>query len=162
MAARQLTLLLASALVATACSAAPAPSANAAADIDFVRGCWVAKDAPGGAILSFLRLLPQSPRGDVLEGEVHPVASLYANQARRFTFKRDGSSATLANLAADSAAETFMRNTTVQAGARNATYSSGDTLMHISGGEERLKIVTVKRDGSTEATHFAGERDGCD
>jgi hypothetical protein len=162
MAARQLTLLLAYALVATACSTAPGPSANRPADIDFVRGCWVEKDGPGGQVHSFLRLLPPSPGDNALEGEIRPVASLYANLARRFTFKRDGSSATFTDLAADSATETFTRDTAVQVDGSNATYRSGDTVLHVSGDNEGLKIFTAKRDGSAETTHFAGERDGCD
>ena len=162
MAARNLTILLASALLATACSTAPASSAGGQQDIDFVRGCWVAKDAPGGQIHAFLRLLPPSPGDVVLDGEVRPVASLYADQARRFSFQRDGSSATLINLAAGTPEQTFTRDNAAADGARQAIFRSASVVMRVSGDDEGLKISTTNGDGSTETIHFAGERDGCD
>ena len=41
-------------------------------DIEFVRGCWVQKEAPGERDQAFLRLLPD---GDNLSGQITDVST---------------------------------------------------------------------------------------
>lgn len=170
MAARGVTGWLAasaSALAIGGCAGTP-DAAGLAQDIDFIRGCWVSKEAPGGQILSFLRLLPPTPGEGALEGEVHPVASLYADKARRFSFARDGSTATLDYLAEGKPPETYKRapsGVSAGAGPYRAVYARSDldsALLVVDGRDEALRIFTTLR-GSTETRdQFTGERDGCD
>lgn len=155
------------ALLAAGCAGAPATQTGGA-DIDFIRGCWVAKDAPGGTIISFLRLLPPEIGSDRLEGEVRPVASLYADQAVRFSFARDGSAATLDHLIEGQAPDTYVRDASAAGGAPaspRAVYvrsgSSGDRLV-VEGREEGLRIFTSGQGGGAAKDQFKGERDGCD
>lgn len=170
MAARGMTgWLAASAAVLAIGGCAGTPGATALQqDIDFIRGCWVSKEAPGGQIISFLRLLPPSPGDVVLEGEIHPVASLYADKARRFSFARDGSTATLDYLIAGKPAETYTRDRASVSSAKDgyrAVYARSDresALLVLEGSNERLKIFTAARDSATTNDQFTGERDGCD
>ena len=170
MAARGMTGWLvagAAALAIGGCAVTPGAS-GLHQDIDFIRGCWVSKDAPGGQIISFLRLLPPSPGDGVLEGEIHPVASLYADKARRFSFARDGSTATLDYLIEGKPPETYRRDPADTASAKDgyhAVYARSDrdsALLVLEGRDEALKIFTTVRGSAEAEDQFTGERDGCD
>lgn len=157
----------ASVLAIGGCAGTP-DATRSAQDIDFIRGCWVSKEAPGGQIISFLRLLPPTPGESTLEGEIHPVASLYADKARRFSFARDGSTATLDYLIEGKPPETYRRERTDAPGAKGgyrAVYARGDmtsALLVLEGREEALKIFTTVRGSTQTSDQFTGERDGCD
>lgn len=170
MAARGVTGWLAagaSALAIGGCAGTP-DAAGSAQDIDFIRGCWVSKDAPGGQIISFLRLLPPTPGKSTLEGEIHPVASLYADKARRLSFARDGSTATLDYLVEGTPPETYKRapsDVLAGAGSYRAIYARSDrdsALLVVEGRDEALRIFTTVRGGAQASDQFIGERDGCD
>ena len=64
-------IVAAATLGAAGCATPPAPMPTDM-DIDFVRGCWVQKDAPGEQVQAFLRLLPD---GDSLSGQVADVST---------------------------------------------------------------------------------------
>ncbi|MDP3493146.1 MAG: hypothetical protein Q8R82_08525 [Hyphomonadaceae bacterium] len=151
------------AMAAAGCASTPAAPA-AGVDIDFMRGCWVAKDAPGGTIISFLRLLPPEVGSGMLEGEVRPVASLYADQAVRFSFARDGSAATLDRLVEGQAPDRYVRDASADAQMRAVYVKAGSDSerLVVDGRDEMLRIFTAGRGDENTKSQFVGERDGCD
>ena len=86
---RQL-IFAAAKLCAAGCVTPPAPM-PADMDIDFVRGCWVQKDAPGVRAQAFLRLLPD---GDSLAGQIADVSTGDWITVATFSFSRTGERAT--------------------------------------------------------------------
>ena len=171
--------VVAAALAAiTGCAAAPIPGPSSP-DIDFVRGCWVQKTAPGGRIEAFFRLLPEGADGDKpgYSGEIQTVTAGELSDTRGgLHFSRDGSSASWwivwggSNQNPDAVSlgggshDEFQRDD--QAAARpgwydhraafKSLYVPHGTLV-VEATAERLKVT---RNGVE--TMFDGERDGCD
>ena len=79
-----------------ACQTAPPIKTAVIQDVEFLRGCWVQKDAPGGRAIGFLRLLPNTVDGPSYRGDVTEVSpDGNADSSGAFGFARDGSSVTL-------------------------------------------------------------------
>ena len=153
------------ALLAGCATAAKAP-ATQAADVEFLRGCWVAKTAPGGAVMGFLRLLPEGAAGPAYRGAVGGMGD--GKVGAQFSFARDGSAATVV-AAAGSAPNAYRKAsyellapegsmTTYAAYAREGA-ADERLIAEVAG--ERLKIHTLAADGQDKVL-FEGERDGCD
>lgn len=166
-------------LASLAASACQQTNPTSGASIDFVRGCWVQKDAPGGTIRAFLRLLPGGADGDEqrYSGEIQEVTLGEAVETRAgLSFARDGSSASwwilfgAPNVGQDvivvpgSAQDSFRR---IYGSERhsaehehravfNSIYVPGGTLV-VEATAERLKVTR-----NVVETIFNGERDGCD
>ena len=169
-----LTVLLAS-LAASACQQASSASGPS---IDFVRGCWVQKDAPGGAIEAFLRLLPGGADGDQTNysGEIMDVTSGEPGHRQGLSFARDGSAASWwilfggygadpdATAVAGGAHDSFERtyDSAFDSGRHQdhaifeSIYVPGGTLA-VEATAEQLKVTR-----NVAETIFDGERDGCD
>lgn len=150
---------LASLLAALSLAACASAAVNVAADdAQFVWGCWVAKDEPGGPPVAFLRLLPD---GTGYAGHLTNVRGGKWDVRARYTFARDGSQVILAPTGGE--ATVFLRTQGVMAprppvGAARLTYSDGRQQLEVEGGDATLLIV--RRDG--QAHIWAFERDGCD
>jgi hypothetical protein len=56
-------------------------------DIEFARGCWVQREAPGERVQAFLRLLPD---GDSLSGQIADVSTGDGITVATFSFTRAG------------------------------------------------------------------------
>jgi hypothetical protein len=155
------------------CAAAPAPM-PADRDIDFVRGCWVQKESPGGQIEAFLRLLPE---GDTLAGQLADVATGDWITGATFSFARSGTSASFETRdLVDQPPHTRIDPSALarnfdwarpQWGGELAAYAGprpSRSFLFVEGVENRLAIRAVQ--SSLEATLvftvFDGERDGCD
>lgn len=167
-------LIVAAAMLgATGCATQPA-SLPADMDIDFVRGCWVQKDAPGGRIESFLRLLPD---GDTLVGQIADVSTGDWITVATFSFSRTGELATFdardmpelpthTRIDPSRLAASFDW-ARAQSGGRLAAYAGpapSRTFLFADGGEDTLAIraVNAEPDATLVFTLFDGERDGCD
>ena len=157
----------------TGCAAAPAP-VPADRDIDFVRGCWVQKETPGGKVEAFLRLLPE---GDALAGQLTDVSTGDWITAGVFSFALDGVSATFETRdLVDQPAHTRIDPSALAAnfawarpqwGGRLAAYANAPpsrSFLFVEGGDDRLAIRIVQSavDATLIFRVFAGERDGCD
>lgn len=163
-------------LVASACATQPDPRTH---EIDFVQGCWIQKDAPGGTIQAFLRLLPSEADGNetTYSGEIQDVTlDRPGDPMEGVSFARDGSSASwwilLGSYSDDpdvtvvpgGAHDTFERtyNPALDSGRHQyravfrSIYVPDGTLV-VESTAEQLKIT---RNGVE--TIFYGERDGCD
>lgn len=158
--------------VASAC-AMSGPSLRAT-EIEFVWGCWVAKNTPGGQPLAFLRLLPSEDRSSY----VGHLQNLEFESSRLFFgFKRDGSYAELSSPLGDDSLDVIpghvrkmysrIRHPAGQVGARDhlAVFSDlhvpGETLV-IEALGERLRISEGTVAQGPVRPLFDGERDGCD
>lgn len=161
------------ALVATGCATGPAPM-PADMDIDFVRGCWVQKEAPGGKIEAFLRLLPD---GDRLTGQMADVSTGDWITSATFALARSGETATFeARDIPDQPPHTRIDPAALgakfdwarpQAGGVLAAYGGGSparNFLFAEGGNDRLAIwaVSAEPDATLVLKLFDGERDGCD
>jgi hypothetical protein len=162
-------------VMATACA-----SAARNGDIEFLRGCWVAKDQPGGRVTGFLRLLPASPEGPAYEGDVQVLMGNLMRSTMRLSFARDGSAMTMARagggqvLPADPSATTATLTASPSAsetaGLPGTTYlltyatypgQEGTPWIAAGGDADRLTIYSGVGPSRT-ADLFSGERDGCD
>ena len=143
-------------------------------DINFVRGCWVQKEAPGGKIEAFLRLLPE---GENLSGQIADVATGDWITVATFAFARSGESVTFdARDMAEQPAHTRIDPSRLGAsfdwarakhGGRVAAFAGpapSRNFLFVEGGDDRLAVWAVS--AATDATLvydlFDGERDGCD
>jgi hypothetical protein len=153
------------------------PAERAAQNVEFLRGCWVAKGGPDGPYLGFLRLLPEGADGLTYQGYLHDVTDQTMKARLHLSFMRDGSSMTIrradgdppSDVAAtggiqrayaplpDAIAREFGRDT------RRATYAySQSSWIVASGAPETLLIYVIRQDGEIAEELFRGERDGCD
>jgi hypothetical protein len=171
---RLATPLLAVALIAALAGCEGAQPAAPQTDIDFVRGCWVSHDQPGGSVTALLRLLPDREDGTTLTGYLSvmhddpTMSSLKSNT--ELTLTRDGSTFTITP--SGEPAQTLQRSdppyTAVEAlapGEPVAAFTASPETQGwtvITGGEDRLTIYTVLPDYADGETLFNGERDGCD
>ena len=133
--------------------------------IEFLRGCWVSKTAPGGEVTGFLRLLPQAADGPDYRGEIQAVSGGQMRNTMSLAFSRDGSAARL-SMYSDAAEPALYWRTGGNAGvpgASSAAYARegepSDRLI-VEGRPERLSIRRTMPAG--DSVLFAGERDGCD
>lgn len=169
---RQL-IFAAATLGAAGCVTPPAPM-PADMDIDFVRGCWVQKDAPREQVQAFLRLLPD---GDGLSGQIADVSTGDWITVATFSFTRAGDRVTFdARDMPELPAHTRIDPSRLSAsfdwarakhGGKLAAYAGptpSRSFVFAEGGNDKFKIWAV--DASPEATMifnlFDGERDGCD
>ncbi len=160
-------------LAAAGCSIQPA-SLPADMDIDFVRGCWVQKEEPGGKIQAFLRLLPE---GDMLSGQIADVGAGGWDAGAAFAFSRTGASATFRGPAMPEQAEHTRIDPSrlaanfdwarPQFSGRLAAYAEAPpsrSFLFAEGENDRLSIwaVSAGPDATLILKLFDGERDGCD
>jgi hypothetical protein len=71
------------------------PKSTVVQDVEFLRGCWVSKTAPGGEITGFLRLLPEGAGGQSYQGYVQVISSGKSEAPMHLSFARDGTSMTM-------------------------------------------------------------------
>lgn len=135
----------------------PAPVNPATGDAEFVWGCWVSKDEPGGRVLAFLRLLKDHPESRAYRGYLHDVRGDEMIPVLRFTILRDGTHAAVVD-----GAETTEFASNGPVGQRidylSATPGQPGNFT-LSGGDDRLAI-TLQLGSNSFAYTF--ERDGCD
>ena len=173
-------LLTAAALLAA--SACTSPSAATPADmdmdIDFIRGCWVQKESPGGKIEAFLHLLPdrEAPT-ETLSGQLSDVSTNDWITNGVFHFARDGETVTFdardmpeqaVHIRTDparlSASFDWARP---KHGGRFAAFTGpapSRSFLFTESGGERLAIWAVSAEPEATLVYllFDGERDGCD
>ncbi len=165
--------ILAAWLATAGCMTGPAPRPSDM-DIDFVRGCWVQKESPGGKIEAFLRLLPDD---GVLTGQMADVSTGDWITNATFAFARTGETATFeARDMPDQTEHTRIDPATLAAkfdwaraksGGRLAAYAGGSparNFLFAEGGGDTLTIwaVSAEPDATLVFNLFDGERDGCD
>lgn len=143
------------ALMLTACASAPIPDDRGSAD--FVWGCWVSKDEPGGRALAFLRLLKDGPDAQSYRGHLHDVRGNEMIPAMRFTILRDGMYAAVVD---GSETTEFASNGPI---GRRIDYQSATPghpgSLTLTGGDDQLAIHLQL---GTDRYTYAFERDGCD
>jgi hypothetical protein len=171
-------LLTAAVLLAASACTSPPPAKAADMDIDFIRGCWVQKESPGGKIEAFLRLLPdrEAPAG-TLTGQISDVSTHDWITNGVFHFARDGETVTFdARDMPEQPAHTRIDPARLSAsfdwarpkhGGRFAAFAGpapSRSFLFTEGGGERLAIwaVSAEPEATLVYTLFDGERDGCD
>jgi hypothetical protein len=88
--------LASAAIMLAGCQTAATAMPGIVQDVEFLRGCWVQKDEPGGRALGFLRLLPEGVDGPVYRGDLMEVGLAGDTiSPGAFGFSRDGSSMTM-------------------------------------------------------------------
>jgi len=143
-------------------------------DIEFARGCWVQKEAPGERVQAFLRLLPD---GDSLSGQIADVSTGDGITVATFSFTRAGDRVTfdardMPELPAHTRIDPSRLATSFgwarpKSGGKLAAYAGSApsrSFLFAEGGEDTLAIraVTAEPDATLVFTLFDGERDGCD
>lgn len=155
-------MLTCSALLAAGCTSAPSSETAHSGDVEFLRGCWVAKDVAGGPPTAFLRLLPDGADGSAYAGPMTNVRDGKWDVGARYEFARDGSRAVIAPT--DAAAKPYPRTqsqsatSTSSTSARIAYAGEGEHLV-VEGGSETLLI---RRHEGGRVHIWGFERDGCD
>jgi hypothetical protein len=147
-------------------------------DVEFLRGCWVSKTAPGGAITGFLRLLPEGVDGLTYQGYVQVISGGQSSTSMHLSFARDGSSMTIRSASGrpvspddrGGLARPHARLPDVVAGRlRQAPYRASysaepgqaGSWIVAEGGDETLAVYVLGSKGEMNDI-FRGERDGCD
>lgn len=168
-------MMAAAALLAVAGCAMASNAPPSDTGIDFVRGCWVQKPAPGGEAQAFLRLLPREGR---LAGQIAHVKSDSWTPDAGISFTQAGDSADF-SLSADAPLQTdFSRINPSrlaasfewarpQFGGELAAYAEAAPsrkFLFAEATADRLSIwsVDAARDSTLIFKLFDGERDGCD
>jgi hypothetical protein len=155
------------------------PKATIVQDVEFLRGCWVAKTAPGGTVTGFLRLLPEGPEGLSYQGYVQVIDGGQSAAAAHLSFARDGSSMTLRSangrpvspddrggLARPYAQLPDKVAAKLPKAAHRVSYAAGPAKnqagwLAADGDGETLAIYALSDSGEVDDL-FRGERDGCD
>lgn len=155
-----LALLASTALLAGCASSATVPTATQ--DVDFMRGCWVAKDLPGGPPQAFLRLLPDGADGPAYSGSVIDVRNGQWTPGVRFEFARDGTQAIVTN--PGDAPRTYVRTEdslrpAASEGAMHVVYTDARGLLEAIG---RGDTLSIREGAGSPVTLWPFERDGCD
>lgn len=176
------------ALLAAGCQIVSDPPRKAPVvqDVEFLRGCWVAKEGPNGPITAFLRLLPDGSEGANYQGYLQsvkgggtPGAEMTAQM--HLSFRRDGSSMTMreprggpsmpldqeggqSRAYAPLPEAIKAKLPAAEHRASYAIYPGTPTtpFMLAEGSEDRLAIFTIGNAGQPMGDIFRGERDGCD
>lgn len=167
------------------CSSAPEPNAASAnpvvaptrsgakekQDVEFVRGCWVATQAPGGQVVSFLRLLPMTPDAPNYTGAIATAGPSTGSRVV-LSFSRDGVAAVVDRQGTPIGARDFVHDPATwqnPPGGRPKhlatfvrTNAADPTVLIVEGGEESLRIFTAVEGSDSRLTLFEGQRDGCD
>lgn len=131
-------------------------------DMEFVRGCWVSKDLPGGPPTAFLRLLPDGADDPTYAGSIIDVRDGKWNPGVRFEFARDGSRAVVTR--PGNTARTYLRTENhasrpVSYASAHVAYADGRNLLIVAGGDDTLMI----QEGTNSPIFlWEFERDGCD
>lgn len=143
-------------------------------NIDFVRGCWMQKESPGGEVQAFLRLLPD---GYSLRGQIVDVSAGDWITVATFYFARSGNSVSFdARDMPEQPAHTRIDPSRLGASFDWARAKSGGKLaayagpapsrsfLFAEGGNDMLAIwaVSAEPDATLVFKLFDGERDGCD
>jgi hypothetical protein len=154
------------------------PKVTIAQDVEFLRGCWVAKTAPGGTITGFLRLLPEGADGLTYQGYVQVISGGQSTAPMHLSFVRDGSSMTMRSASGrpvspddrGGLARPHARLPDAVAGRlkqmpHRVSYSAepgqpGSWIV-AEGGDETLAVYVLGDSGGVSDI-FRGERDGCD
>lgn len=181
-----LALAAAAALLATGCAAGPDPSPSQQTDkaqnVEFLRGCWVTKEQPGGPAAAFLRLLPEGADGPEYKGTIQLVRNPNAPFTMYVAFARDGSWMRVdrsqggpifplddtGNYAQRPAASLpdgiAAKLPKAQHRATYAIYGGLPTTPWITaeGDEHNIHIYLLGNGGQVMGDVFSGERDGCD
>jgi hypothetical protein len=147
-------------------------------DVEFLRGCWVAKEAPGGKVTGFLRLLPVTVDSPTYEGDVQVLMGNLMRSTMRLSFARDGSTMTMTRvgggqvLPADptaqpvelAAAPSDAFGEELPKSKHRATYANGQPAMSgiVAESEGEDIAIYMMAGGQRAADLFRGERDGCD
>lgn len=140
---------------------ANAPASPLLRDVDFVRGCWVEKNAQDHRIDALLRLLPD---GSEYAGRLEYVRGIRPGPEIRVSVARDGTSASVtrngerfdlpAEITASSGPGDVSRRI-VFSGTTNGRYAR----IEVTGKSHGLAMTIL--DGVSMLA-FDGERDGCD
>jgi hypothetical protein len=157
------------------------PRSTVVQDVEFLRGCWVSKTAPGGEVTGFLRLLPEGADGLSYQGYVQVIANGEQTTPMHVSFARDGSSMTVRSasgrpvLAMDDSGglgrpfaplpdAISAKLPNVPHRATYAVYPgrADSPWMAAEGDGEHLAIYTLGNGGQPVDDLFRGERDGCD
>lgn len=169
-------------LTLLACETAPAGnSAEGPQDVEFLRGCWVAKSGPNGPVTGFLRLLPDGVDGTGYRGDVQIVTDGQVTIRMHLWFARDGSSMTIMRPTGDPVLpldqtghvmrpfrpvpdEIAAVLPEVQHRATYAAYSDQpkSPFMAAESDGDTLVIYAMAGGGQHAADLFDGRRDGCD
>jgi hypothetical protein len=167
-------LLAAATVLAAAGCATPSAPKPADMDIDFVRGCWVQKQAPGERIDAFLRLLPD---GENLSGQLADVTTGDWITVAALSFSRTGETVTFdARDMPELPAHTRIDPSQLGAsfdwarakhGGKLAAFAGpapSRSFLFVEGGNDQLAIwaVSAEPDATLMFNLFDGERDGCD
>lgn len=135
--------------------------------VEFLRGCWVARESPDGPVTGFLRLLPPEPSAPAYSGASQSVMGAMVRDRFRFSFARDGARASIGY--PDGTTEAFAASPSRQTGSapQRAEYASppqdgADSVLVAEGDDESLTIFSVAAISGRRDVLFAGRRDGCD
>jgi hypothetical protein len=151
----------------------PAIETQVVQDVEFLRGCWVQKDEPGGRAVAILRLLPERANGPAYRGEVmatDPGGGM--SSAGAFGFSRDGSIMTI-RIGPDGG-ETSLPHGKLTADypeaprGKRAVFGgrrpdgSPAVFVVAEGDDQHLSIFFASQSGRSIQNIVAMERDGCD
>ncbi len=155
------------------------PRSTIVQDVEFLRGCWVAKTAPGGTITGFLRLLPDGADGLTYQGYVQVISGGQSTAPMHLSFARDGSSMTMRSASGrpvspddrgglarpharlpDAVAERLGPVPHRLSYAAEPGQAEGSWIV-AEGDGETLAVYVLGGGGETNDV-FRGERDGCD
>jgi len=154
--------------------ATPTPHMPADLDIEFVRGCWVQKEAPGERDQAFLRLLPD---GDNLSGQITDVSTGDWITVATFSFAGTGDrvrfdARDMPQLPAHARIDPYRLAASfdwarTKSGGKLAAYAGptpSRSFLFAEGEEDTLTIraVTDAPEATLVLTLFDGDRDGCD
>ena len=149
-------------------------------DVEFLRGCWVAKTAPGGEITGFLRLLPEGADGLSYQGYVQVISGGEQSTPLYLSFARDGSSMTMRSASGrpvepddrgglarpyaplPEAVAAKLREVAHRVSYAERSGKKQTSWLTAEGDGETLAIYAVGNNGESGADLFRGERDGCD
>jgi hypothetical protein len=156
------------------------PKSTVVQDVEFLRGCWVSKTAPGGEITGFLRLLPGGADGLTYQGYVQVIANGQQSTPVHLSFVRDGSSMTIRSTSGrpvspdDRGGLARPHAPLPDAIAAKASKVPHRVSYAADPGQPQASWIAAEGDGETLAVYaignggakidelFRGERDGCD
>lgn len=145
----------------TACIRSPAPPVTQ--DVEFVRGCWVDKDATDGRINALLRLLPSESEGLEYSGYLEYVRGIRPGPQIRISIARDGTYASVTQNGERIDILAVADTTPVtKEGARRIVFDSDNSRtarLEVAGTTDRLSMTVIN---GLNTLGFNGQRDGCD